>query len=158
MKPDEIKRLRESLLLTQEEFAQKLGVTRPTASWWEKGLRHPSSLTVKAVLMLKEIEKKRVNKAQLIQKAFDKLNRAHFEDALTGYRIELSRRLKRSSGVAYPKKKLIRVSLHYLEKGKWRNLENMLKHEMLHCFLYEREYPMGHSLKFKTMLRKIKET
>lgn len=104
MKPDEIKRLRESLLLTQEEFAQKLGVTRPTVSWWEKGLRHPSSLAVKAVLMLKEIEKKRVNKAQLVQKAFDKLNRAHFEGALTGYRIELSRRLKRSSGVAYPRK------------------------------------------------------
>ena len=53
MKPDEIKRIRESLLLTQEEFTQKLGVTRPTVSWWENGLRHPSSLAVKALLMLK---------------------------------------------------------------------------------------------------------
>jgi len=139
MKPDEIKKIRESLLLTQEEFAQKLGVTRPTVSWWEEGLRHPSSLAVKAILMLKEIEKKRVDKAQLIQKAFDKLNKAHFEGVLTGYRIELSRRLKRFLGVAYPKRKLIRISLHYLEKRDWQNLEDTLKHEMLHCFLLRNE-------------------
>jgi len=158
MKPDEIKRIRESLLLTQEEFAQKLGVTRPTISWWEKGLRHPSSLAVKAILMLKEIEKKRVDKLALLQETFNKLNKAHFEGVLTGYRIELSRRLKRFLGRACPKRKLIRISLHHLQKRDWENLEDTLKHEMLHCFLYERGYPMGHSLKFKKMLRKIKET
>ena len=108
--------------------------------------------------MLKEIEKKRVDKAQLIQKALDKLNRAYFEGALTDYRIELTGRLKRFLAVVYPKRKLIRISLHYLEKGDWQNLEDILKHEMLHCFLYERRYPMGYSLKFKTMLRKIKES
>jgi len=69
MKSDEVKTVRESLLLTQKEFAQKLGVTKLTISYWEKGLRHPSSLAVKAILMLKEIEKKRADKAQLIQKA-----------------------------------------------------------------------------------------
>ena len=148
MKPDEIKTIRKSLLLTQEEFAQKLGVTRPTVSYWEKGLRYHSSPAVKAILMLKEIEKKRVDKAQLI---------AHFKGALIGYRIELSRRLKRFLAVAHPKRKFIRVSFHPLKKGDWQNLEDTLKHEMLHCFLYERGYPMGHSLKFKTMLRKIKE-
>jgi len=158
MKPDEVKTVRESLLLTQEEFAQKLGVTKLTISYWEKGLRHPSSLAVKAILMLKEIEKKRADKARLIQQTFDKLNKAHFEGALIGYRIELSRRLKRFLAVAYPKRKLIRISLHYLEKRDWQNLEDTLKHEMLHCFLYERGYPMGHSLKFKTILRKIKES
>lgn len=67
MKPDEVKRIRESLLLTQEEFTQKLGVTKLTISYWEKGLHHPSSLTVKATLMLKEIEKKRADKVRLIQ-------------------------------------------------------------------------------------------
>lgn len=158
MKPDEIKRIREFLLLSQEEFAQKLGVTRPTISWWERGLRHPSSLAVKAILMLKEIEKKRADKLELIQETFDKLNKAHFEGVLTGYRIRLSRRLKRFLGRAYPKRKLIRISLHHLEKRNWQNLEDTLKHEMLHCFLHERGYPIGHSLKFKRILRKIKET
>ena len=108
--------------------------------------------------MLKEIEKKRIDRARLIQETFDKLNRAHFEGTLTGYRIELSRRLERSLGLVYPERKLIRISLRHLEKRDWQNLEDTLKHEMLHCFLYERRYPMGHSLKFKTMLRKIKET
>jgi len=158
MKPDEVKTVRESLLFTQEQFAQKLGVTRLTISYWEKNLRHPSSLAVKAILMLKEIEKKKADKARLIQKAFDKLNKIRFEGILTDYRIELTGRLKRFLAVAYPKRKLIRISLHYLEKGDWQNLEDILKHELLHCFLYERGYPMGHSLKFKTMLRKIKET
>ena len=158
MKSDEVKRIRESLLLTQKEFAQKLGVTKLSISYWEKGLRHPSSLAVKAIVMLKEIEKKRADKARLIQKAFDKLNKTRFEGILTDYRIELTGRLKRFLAVAYPKRKLIRISLHYLEKGDWQNLEDILKHEMLHCFLYERGYPTDHSLKFKTMLRKIKET
>lgn len=139
MKPDEIKRIRESLLLTQEEFAQKLGVTRPTVSWWEKGLRHPSSLAVKALLMLKEIEKTRVDKARLIRQTFDKLNEAYFEDALTDCRIELSRRLRRFLAVAYPKRKLIGLSLLHLEKREWQNLEDTLKHEMLHCFFLRNE-------------------
>jgi len=108
--------------------------------------------------MLKEIEKKGADNARLIQKAFDKLNKTRFEGILTDCRIELSRRLKRFLAVAYPKRRLIRVSLHYLEKGDWQNLEDILKHEMLHCFLYERGYPLGHSLKLKTMLRKIKDT
>jgi len=66
MKSDKVKRIRESLFLTQEEFAQKLGVTKLTISCWERGLRNPSSLAVKAILMLKEIEKKRINKLGLI--------------------------------------------------------------------------------------------
>ena len=66
MKSDEVKTVRESLLFTQEEFAQKLGVTKLSISYWEKGLRHPSSLAVKAILILKGIEKKRADKAQLI--------------------------------------------------------------------------------------------
>ena len=158
MKPDEVKTVREFHLSIQEEFAQKLGETKLSISYWEKGLRHPSSLAVKAILMLNEIEKKRTDKVRLIQQTFDKLNKAHFEGALIGYRIELSRRLRRFLDRAYPKRKLIRISLHYLEKGDWQNLEDILKHEMLHCFLYERGYPLGHSLKLKTMLRKIKET
>jgi len=60
--------------------------------------------------------------------------------------------------VAYPKRRLIRISLRYLEKKGWQNLEDIFKHEMLHYFLHERGYPLGHTLKFKTILRKIKET
>jgi len=117
-----------------------------------------SCLSIAYQRPLKKIDKKRAHKLELLQETFDKLNKAHFEGALAGYRIGLSRRFKRLLGRAYPKKKLIRISLYYLEKRDWQNLEDTLKHEMLHCFLYEKGYPMGHSLKFKRMLRKIKET
>jgi len=36
-----IKRLRERLILTQEQFAQKLGVSFSTVNQWENGHRRP---------------------------------------------------------------------------------------------------------------------
>ena len=39
--PDLIKKLRDKLDLTQEQFAQKVGVTFSTINNWEKGTRSP---------------------------------------------------------------------------------------------------------------------
>lgn len=157
MKPDKIKRIRESLGLTQKEFAQKLGTAKLTISHWETGSRRPSSLAVKAILMLKRIQGKESDKRRLLRETFDRLNRCHFEGILKDYQVELSRRLKRCLGKAFPKKDLIRISSFHLKKRNWQNLEDILKHEMLHCYLYEKGYPVGHSIKFKTMLEKIKK-
>jgi len=158
MKPDEIKSIRESLGLTQREFAQKLGVAPLTISHWETGSRYPSSLAVKAILMLEKIEKKKSNKRRFVKQIFDRLNRCHFEAILKDYQVELSTPLRRYLGKASPKRKLIRLSLYHLEKRNWQNLEDTLKHEMLHLYLYEKGYPLSHSLKFRTMLEKIKKT
>lgn len=158
MKADEIKNIRESLGLTQREFAQKLGVTPLTISHWETGSRRPSSLAVKAILMLEKIEKKDTDKRRFVRETFDRLNRCHFEGILKDYQVELSTRLKRCLGKAFPKRRLIRLSFPHLERKNWQNLEDILKHEMLHCYLYEKGYPVSHSLKFKTMLEKLKKT
>jgi len=95
MKPDEIKKIREPLGFTQKEFAQKLGVTKLTISHWERGFRSPSSLAVKAMLMLEEIEKKKTFKRRLLRETFQRLNDSYFEGILKDYKVELSRRLKR---------------------------------------------------------------
>ena len=39
MKPDDVKRIRHQLGLTQRELAEKLGVTLVTVGRWEAGLR-----------------------------------------------------------------------------------------------------------------------
>jgi putative transcriptional regulator len=44
MAPEEIKALRERLGFTQEELAQKLGVSVRTVSRWETGDKSPSRL------------------------------------------------------------------------------------------------------------------
>lgn len=46
MKPQEIKRIRLKLKLTQEEFAQKVGATRKTIFRWEKGESVPHRMFV----------------------------------------------------------------------------------------------------------------
>ncbi len=59
-----IKELRSKLGLTQEQFAQKVGVTFVTMNNWEKGHRRPHPFLLKKLLSmanksgLKNIEKK----------------------------------------------------------------------------------------------------
>jgi DNA-binding transcriptional regulator YiaG len=50
--PDERRRLRERAGLTQEEFAQALGVTRPALARWESGQRTPRGATLDRYLRL----------------------------------------------------------------------------------------------------------
>lgn len=49
-----VKDLRERMKLTQEQFAQKVGVTYSTVNHWENGKRMPQPFLVKRLLELKE--------------------------------------------------------------------------------------------------------
>lgn len=52
--PDLIKELREKLDLTQEQFAQKVGVTFSTINNWEKGTRTPHPFLFQRLLEMAE--------------------------------------------------------------------------------------------------------
>jgi len=52
--PALVKDLRERLRLTQERFAQKVGVTYSTVNHWENGKRAPQPFLVQRLLELKE--------------------------------------------------------------------------------------------------------
>lgn len=49
-----VKDLRERMKLTQEQFAQKVGVTYSTVNHWENGKRMPQPFLVNRLLELKE--------------------------------------------------------------------------------------------------------
>jgi len=49
-----IKELRDKLGLTQEQFAQKVGVTFPTINNWEKGTRTPHPFLFQRLLEMAE--------------------------------------------------------------------------------------------------------
>jgi putative transcriptional regulator len=52
--PALVKELRERLRMTQEQFAQKVGVTYSTVNRWENGNRMPQPFLVRRLLELKE--------------------------------------------------------------------------------------------------------
>ncbi len=52
--PALIKSLREHFHLTQEQFAQKVGVTYSSVNHWENGKRIPQPFLVRRLLELKE--------------------------------------------------------------------------------------------------------
>jgi putative transcriptional regulator len=52
--PALVKELRARLRLTQEQFAQKVGVTYSTVNHWENGKRTPQPFLVRRLLELKE--------------------------------------------------------------------------------------------------------
>jgi len=52
--PALIKELRQRLDLTQEQFAQKVGVTYSTVNHWENGKRVPLPFLVKRLVEMKE--------------------------------------------------------------------------------------------------------
>ena len=62
--PALIKELRQRLALTQEQFAQRVGVTYSTVNHWENGKRVPLPFLVKRLLEMKsdldEEERRRV--------------------------------------------------------------------------------------------------
>ena len=55
--PEEIKKLRESLGMTQEEFARELGVSFSTVSRWETGRGQPSRLARQQIDQLRKSAK-----------------------------------------------------------------------------------------------------
>ena len=52
--PKIVKQLRERLGLTQEQFAQKVGVTFSTVNHWENGKRTPQPFLVRRLVEMKE--------------------------------------------------------------------------------------------------------
>lgn len=52
MNGNDVKRIRLSLSLTQEEFAHRLGVTLCTVSRWENNKTSPSRLALKQIQQL----------------------------------------------------------------------------------------------------------
>lgn len=52
--PKIVKELRGRLGLTQEQFAQKVGVTFSTVNHWENGKRTPQPFLVRRLLEMKE--------------------------------------------------------------------------------------------------------
>ena len=157
MKPEEIKKIRISLGMTQGEVASMLGVSPLTVSQWETGYRQPSSLAVNAIKMIKSGCKIKEDRLEtLIKKRFDWLNERYFGNELKrNYRIELSGRMKRLYGIAIPSKQVIRLAFSFLKSGDWEGLDRTLKHEMVHCWLYQRGRPWGHTKEFKSKLKEV---
>lgn len=52
--PSLVKDLRDRLHLTQEQFAQKVGVTYSTVNHWENGKRAPQPFLVRRLLEMKD--------------------------------------------------------------------------------------------------------
>jgi transcriptional regulator with XRE-family HTH domain len=52
--PKLVKELRERLGLTQEQFAQKVGVTYGSVNHWENGKRRPQPFLIRRLLEIKE--------------------------------------------------------------------------------------------------------
>lgn len=52
MTPTQIKKLREKLGETQEQFAERIGVRQATVADWETGRRKPSPMAVKFLGMI----------------------------------------------------------------------------------------------------------
>ena len=52
--PTLVKELRERLRLTQEQFAQRVGVTYSTVNHWENGKRSPQPYLVRRLLEIKQ--------------------------------------------------------------------------------------------------------
>ena len=52
--PSLVKELRERLHLTQEQFAQKVGVTYSTVNHWENGKRIPQPFLVRRLMEIQQ--------------------------------------------------------------------------------------------------------
>ena len=59
--PKLVRELRERFSMTQEQFAQKVGVTYSTVNHWENGKRTPHPFLVKRLLELKETVRPRLS-------------------------------------------------------------------------------------------------
>lgn len=58
MSASEVKKIRDRLGLTQEQLAQKLGVTQTAVSYWEDGKRKPRGPVVILLQSLRDAGKK----------------------------------------------------------------------------------------------------
>ena len=64
MEHESIKDVRHHLRLTQKRLAEELGVTLATVGRWECGLREPSPLAVRAMDLLLEVERLKIQRRE----------------------------------------------------------------------------------------------
>lgn len=162
MKSQQVKAIRENLSLSQAELAQELGVAPLTVSQWETGYRRPSPLALRALEMLEELsgrnERGIADIKRRLKESFEKIQLKHFRGELSrDYRLELSRRMRRTQGLSIPSQRIIRLSLSHLKELGWETMEATLRHEMVHCWLFERGRPWGHTPEFKAKLKQVEE-
>ncbi len=159
MKGRKIRQMRKELGMTQVELASEIGVTPMAVSHWESGFRKPSLLAIRAIQMLKQLHQGDTFKEMLQREAnaaFDRINQQSFNAELSrGYEVTFTRRMKTTEGTALPEKKKIFLSMTELGKSGWSETEETLKHEMVHCWLYEKGRPWGHNREFKAKLNAI---
>ena len=62
MSPQQIRRLRKSLKLTQQAFGKRLGVPQVTVGRWEAGMHEPRGLSLKALRELAEKAKRKARR------------------------------------------------------------------------------------------------
>lgn len=92
----------------------------------------------------------------LLEALFRDLNRRHFEGRLKPPRLELSRKLWTSAGLADYRRWAIRISMPYHERHGWDGeLEATLLHEMLHLWLKQQGRPPGHTAEFKALAGRL---
>ncbi len=106
-----------------------------------------------------------------LQVLWMRLNARFFEGALPACRIEWSRRLSRSAGNIDVGKRLVKLSAPLLLdafadgrehiavgvrcRSSGEAVEEILKHEMIHLWLFERGLPCGHTPDFRRKAREI---
>jgi len=161
MSPKEIQALRRSLKLDQKELAHHLGVHPLTISQWETGFRSASPLALSALKLLKNFHQRHSPNStteDLLLHRFHFLNPKYFNPPLKArYDILINTRFKRTHGQCQPTKRKIKISQQLLQTGDWEKLDQTLKHEMLHAWLYEHNRPFGHTRQFKELLHLLQK-
>ena len=154
MTSKEIAKIRKGLGMTQEEFAEALGVSSQTVSQWETGYRRASSLAARAIEMLRELGGMEKQSKERLREVFNRVNDECFRNQIKGrYEFQLSRRMKTTRASVLPDRGLIKFSRSHLLGG---DAEATLKHEMVHLWLYERGRPWGHTREFEAKLKAIR--
>lgn len=139
-------------------MAKGIGVTTLTISQWETGFRQPSQLAIKAVEMLKELygPNNLIHIQREAKERFNEINQKYFNNELRRkYQITFSKNMRKTYGRAFPEKKAIYLSLKHLREKGWEEVEQTLKHEMVHCWLYEKGRPLGHGREFNIKLKEV---
>ena len=115
-------------------------------------------MATRAVELLKELygTDKRIEMEKEVAKRFDRINREYFNNELSGkYQIRFGKPMKGAYGRALAKKKIIFLSIAQFRQSGWEEIEKTLKHEMVHCWLYEKGRAWGHNREFKAKLKEI---
>lgn len=112
---------------------------------------------------------------EALQELYSSLNAQYFEDVLPPCRIQWSRQLTRAAGNIDVRARLIKLSVPILEEAfvteglfgpeylvcgvpcgdNQSAIREILKHEMIHLWLYEQKLPSGHTAQFRAKARAI---